>query len=208
MNDQKNTAGHLVVWTFLTMVLLPMTAVSSSLQKEYENNRFSGITLQPYELFARKDISGQGGIYEFVNNTFDKAQGICNFDKGKLPTNEVFIFNEISIGYSTGLAVGKAGEAGYETKASTALRNAEFEIRQGSRVVLNLPVASLNNNNTGVSVQDDFTILGSLCYLRDDEEFTWAFKFPNGVTIATGGGASNNTYGEVRLRGHRSIRKG
>lgn len=206
MNDQKNTAGHLVVWAFLMTILLPNTMTSASLERELHTNPNS-MTLQPYELFARRSINSAGGIFEFVNNTVDKAQGICNIDKGKLPSNEIFIFNEVRIGYSTGLAVDKAGEAGYETKASPALRNAEFEIRQGGRIVLNLPVASLNNNNTGASVQDDFTILGSLCYLRDDSDFTWSFKFPNGVSIPAGGGASDNSYGEVRLRGHRTVKK-
>lgn len=207
MNNQQNTAGHLVVWSFLMTILLPMNALSSSLEKELYSNP-KEITLQPYELFARKNINSAAGIYEFMNNTVDKAQGICNVDKGKLPSNEVFIFNEVRIGFSTGAALDKAGEQLYETKASKELRNAEFEIRQGGRVVLNLPVASLNNNNTGSSVQDDFTVLGSLCYLRDDSDFTWSFKFPNGVSIPAGGGATDNSYGEVRLRGYRTIRKG
>lgn len=207
MNDQKNTAGHLVVWAFLMTILLPMSATSASLEKELKVNA-DQITLQPYELFARRSINSASGIYEFVNNTVDKAQGICNVDKAKLPSNEIFIFNEIRVGFSTGMNVNLAGKALYETKASAEFRNAEFEIRQGGRIVLNLPIASLINNNTGTSVQDDFTILGSLCYLRDDSEFTWSFKFPNGVSIPAGGGASDNSYAEVRLRGHRTVRKG
>lgn len=208
MNDQKNTAGHLVVWAFLISVLLPMGAASASLTKEAESSNLRDITLQPYELFVRGSLNSAGGIHEFVNNTTEKAQGISNIDKGKLPTNELFIFNEVRIGFSTGMAVNKAGEALYETKPSKELRNAEFEIRQGGRIVLNMPVATLCNPYTGTKTQDDFVILGSLCYLRDDADFTWAFKFPSGVSIPAGGGASDNSYGEVRLRGHRTIRKG
>ena len=207
MNDQKNTAGHMVVWAFLTMILLPMGAASSSLQKEAEANNLRDITLAPHELFVRQNINGAGGIYEFVKSTTEKADGISNIDKGKLPTNEIFIFNEVRIGFSDGLALNKAGEALYESKPSAKFRNAEFEIRQGGRLVFNLPVASLCNNYIGTSTQDDFVILGSLCYLRDDADFTWSFKFPSGVAIPAGGGAADNSYGEVRLRGHRTVRK-
>lgn len=206
MNDQKNTAGHMVVWAFLMGILLPMKATSASLEKDLITNA-DALTLQPYELFARKDISAASSTYGFVTATTEQLDGIANFDKGKLDTNEIFIFNEIKIGYSTGLASGKAAEAAYETKPSAILRNAEFEIRQGSRIVLRLPVASLCNNNTGASVQDDFAILGSLCYLRDDQAFTWSLIFADGVAIPAGNGTSTNSYLEVRLRGHRTIRK-
>ncbi|MDP2687529.1 MAG: hypothetical protein Q8O62_09920 [Aequorivita sp.] len=199
--------AHSVVLAFLLSVLLPMNALSSSLDKEIKGNPHD-ITVQPYELFVRSSINSASGIYEFVNSTTEKAQGISNIDKGKLPTNELFIFNEVRIGFSTGMNVSLAGKALYETKPSAELRNAEFEIRQGGRLVLNLPVATLCNPYTGASVQDDFVVLGSLCYLRDDADFTWAFKFPSGVAIPAGGGAADNSYGEVRLRGHRTVRKG
>jgi hypothetical protein len=206
MNDLRNTFAHSVVLAFIMTVLLPASAVSSSLQKDLVNNQ-NDITVQPYELFVRSSINGAGGIHEFVNSTTEKAQGISNIDKGKLPTNELFVFNEVRVGFSTGLAVNKAGEALYETKPSKEFRNAEFEIRQGGRLVLNMPVASLCNNHTGTSTDSDFVKLGSLCYLRDDADFTWSFKFPSGVAIPAGGGAADNSYGEVRIRGHRTVRK-
>ncbi|MBP40208.1 MAG: hypothetical protein CL528_00390 [Aequorivita sp.] len=206
MNDLRNTFAHSVVLAFIMTVLLPASAVSSSLQKDLVNNQ-NDITVQPYELFVRSSINGAGGIHEFVNSTTEKAQGISNIDKGKLPTNELFVFNEVRVGFTTGLAVNKAGEALYETKPSKEFRNAEFEIRQGGRLVLNMPVASLCNNYTGTSTDSDFVKLGSLCYLRDDADFTWSFKFPSGVAIPAGGGAADNSYAEVRIRGHRTVRK-
>lgn len=205
--NQRNTAGHLIVWSFLLTVLLPLqgAGMSNSLREELSYNT-NNVTLQPHELFARRYIGGAGGIYEFVNNTVNKEQGICNIDKAKLSTNEIFIFNEITIGYSLG-NTGQVGEVSYQSAAIEELRNAEFEIRQGGRLVLNLPVASLNNPHTGTSVQDDFTVLGSLCYLKDDEEFSWSFKFPTGLSIPAGSTVGTFTYAEVRLRGHRTIRK-
>lgn len=205
---QSNVAGHLVVWAFLLTVLFPMNAMSNSLWKELDKNT-DNVTLQPHELFARRYVGGASSNFEFVNNTVDIEQGICNMDKAKLSTNEMFIFNEITIGY-TQQSLSSPGECSYLAAMPAGLRNAEFEIRQGGRLVLNIPVASLNNHYIGTStgVQDDFTALGSLCYLKDDEDFTWSFKFPTGVSLAAGTtGNADYKYAEVRLRGHRTIRK-
>ena len=206
MNEMKNTPGHMMVWAFLIALLSMQGAIGASLDRELRTNP-EGISLQPHELFARRDISSASGIYEFVNNTVNAAQGICNVDKGRLPSNEIFIFNEVSIGFTAGANAGLVGSSLYETAPSVQLRNAEFEIRQGGRLVLNYPVASLCNPHTGTSTQDDFACLGSICYLRDDQDFTISFKFPNGVSIPAGG-AGTTSYAEVRLRGHRTVRKG
>ena len=209
MNPLKNTPGHTVAWAFLLTLFSVSGLMSASLHKEMDENR-KGISLQPYELFARKEINSAAGIYEFVNNTVNAAQGICNVDKGKLPSNELFIFNELSVGFSAGAEANKAGEVAYKTKPSAEFRNAEFEIRQGGRLVLNLPIASLCNNHTANAsrVDSNFVSLGSLCYLRDDQDFTISYKFPSGVSIPASTGSSDHIYSEVRLRGHRTVRKG
>lgn len=202
--DQRNTFGHGVVWMFLITTLFSMSAMSSSLKKQLESDK-DKITLQPYELFARKDVSGQGGIYKFLGNEDDKAQGINNVDKGRLPSNELFIFNEISVNYSKG-ATGKVGTSTYNTPLPGELRNCEFQITQNGRDIVNLPLASLSNPFDGNNTQDFYTTLGSLAYIMDDTGFEVYIKFPNGVSLPAGE-ATNFHYLEVRLRGHRTIRK-
>lgn len=204
MNQQKNVGGHLIVWSFLISVLLPMGAMSNSLKIELEKSS-DNITLQPYELFVRKDLSGAGGIWEVVNSTTKKEQAICNISEGQLDTNEIFIFNEIALFYGKD-AQGKVGSVKYNQAAPAELENAEFEIIQGGRKILNIPVRSIHNANTGRNVQDDFTILSSLCYIKDNESFSMQLKFPNGVALPAGEN-SNFHYGEIRLRGHRTTRK-
>jgi hypothetical protein len=203
----KNIAGHIIVMSFL-FSLMGGNALSASLKNALEGSTAekSEITVQPYVLFAKRDISGASGIYEFVNNELDKAQGITNIDKGVLPQNQAFIFNEVSIGYSIA-ATGLVGAVDYITKVPAALRNAEFEITQNGRVVLNAPVSTLTNQFTGASNQDQWTPVGSLCYLTDNLDFTWSFKFPAGVSVTAGSSGATFPYVEVQLRGHRTIRK-
>ncbi|OAB79743.1 hypothetical protein [Cochleicola gelatinilyticus] len=200
----KNLAGHLVVWAFLTTILVPMNVLSASLSKELKENPES-VTVQPYELYARGDISAASGIYEFINNTTDKAQGISNIDKGRLASNEAFIFNGLSIRYSKD-AVNKVGDVAYNSALPNALRNAELEIRQNGRVVLNMPVASFHNKDSGSTEHDNFTFVGSLLYITDDTDFTVSFKFPRGVAMPAGE-TTNYSYAELRMAGHRTIKK-
>lgn len=204
-----NTVGHKVALAFLIM-LAATVGLSDSLKKAIDTSTpgRSNITVAPYELFCKKDVGGAGGIYEFLNNTTDRAQGICNVDKGRLAQSEAFVFNEITIGYSKAL-IGSAGGVDYGTKIPGSLRNAEFEIRQQGRVVLNLPVASLSNRYTASSEAENWTTLGSLCYLTDNMDFTWSFKFPAGesITAGTAGANVDHPYVEVRLRGHKTTQK-
>ena len=200
----RNLAGHIIVMSFLAS-LVGGTALSNSLAQTIQNTP-QDVTVQPYVLFAKKDIGGAGGIYEFVNDQVDKAQGISNVEKGKLPQNQAFIFNEVSIGYSIA-ATGLAGEVDYISKVPAALANAEFEISQNGRVVLNMPVSTLTNQMTGTSNDDQWTKVGSLCYLTDNLDFTWSFKFPAGATVAAGTTGNTFPFVQVQLRGHRTIRK-
>lgn len=204
----NNVVGHKVAIEFL-FLLTSANALSSDLTSLVSGSRtdeVGKVTVQPYELFARRDVGGASSIYDFVNNTIEKRQGVCNIDKAKLATNEAFIFNEVAINYTIG-ATGKVGAVDYISKAPAALRNAEFEIVQNGRVVLSVPVASLHNPYTGNAQADQWTQLGSLCYLADNEEFTWRFKFAPGESVAAGSSGDTFPFVEVRLRGHRTIKR-
>lgn len=204
---QSNVATHLVAWNFL-LLLVGIGALSSSLDNTLQRSA-DKVTLQAFEIFNRQNISGAAGIYEFLNDTVNKSDGICNVDKGVLPQNQAFVFNGVSISYATELA-DKEGAAAYGAAAPAALRNAEFTIVQNGREVVNLPVASLTNPFTAnsTSERDNWYVLPSMAYLTDNEYFDMKFKFPKGVSIAAAvAGADGNHYAEVRLAGHRTVKK-
>ena len=185
------------------------TGFSNSLNSLIDNGK---VSLEDYELVARVDVSGASGIHELVNDELNIAQGIVNFDKGKLSQNQGFIFDKITIGYSLGVADTdtSAGAVSYATALTAALRNAEFEILQDGKVVLSLPAASLSNPYTSGSKQEDkWTELERFYALSDEETMTWRLKFPSGVSVPafTGAGGTQQSLVEVRLGGFRTTKK-
>lgn len=177
------------------------------------NSLISGgkVSLEDYELIARVDVSGASGIHELVNDELNIAQGIVNFDKGKLSANQGYVFDKISIGYSLGVADTDTspGAVAYGTALTAALRSSEFEIIQNGKVVLSMPTASLANPYTGNKESDNWKELGRFYALSDDENFIWRLKFPSSVSVPafTGAGGTQQSFLEVRLGGFRTTKK-
>jgi hypothetical protein len=205
---QSNVAGYLVAMGFL-LQLVAVGALSASLTQLASTQRgddVSAIQLKPTTLFARKYIGGASSTYTFLDNTTEKIQGICNIDKGKLAQNEAFIFNEIAIGYKVGNA-DQAGAVAYDAALPAALRNAEFIIRQNGRTVYEGTCAELSNPYTGVREEDNWTRLNSLCYISDNEDITIEIKFAPGASIAAAQSTNDYSYLEVRMRGHKTVKR-
>lgn len=206
---QNNGAGHIIVMAFLLAItgMNGTSWLSDGLTADIQKQDGT-IKIVDHELFARRDVSGAGGIYEFVNNRLDEAQGIVNFDKGRLNQNEAFIFDRIAINYASG-AVDSVGTVTYREQLPGSLRNTEFEVKQNGRTVVIMPTAALSNPfNGGTSVGDNYTKLKSLAILDDVNQFTWNFEFPQGVSVPAGtGGGSDFSYVEVRFGGHKTLKK-
>lgn len=203
---QNNGAGHIIMMAFFASIL-SMGWLSGGLTEEIRKGDNGNIKIVDHELFSRQNISGEAGIFEFVNNRTEEEPGLTNFDKGRLLQNEAFAFQYISIGYQTGEA-DKAGEVDYLGKLPNALRNSEFEIKQNGRTVVTMPTAALSNPYTGQNVNDQYTMLQSIAVLDDVNQFTWSFEFPKGTQIpAAAAGADGNHYLEVRLKGHKTMKK-
>lgn len=206
MKSMNNTVGHKTVMAFLfafaTLGLFSQEL--DSLVKQSQRTMDGKINIQPFELYARKDISGSSSNYVFLDNTQDKIQGICNVDKARLPSKEAFVFSQVGVFYKTDAAADKAGEVLYDAAVPAALRNADLVIEQDGREVLNIPIASLNNSNAAVTTSDDFYELGSLACLADNTAFEFHIKYPPGVTVPAG---TPYHYLEVRLKGWKTGKK-
>lgn len=205
-----NVAGFLVAFSFF-MGLVEAGALSSSLSQlanetKGRDSDISSITLKSATLFARKDVGGAASTYTFLDNTTEKKYGVCNIDKGRLPLNEAFVFNEISVGFKLG-ANDIPGGVAYDAALPVGLRNGEIQIVQGGRIVYEGTMAELNNPYTGVREEDQWTKLNSLCYIADNEDFRILIHLPAGQTVTAGSGGANHPYLEVRLRGHKTAKR-
>jgi len=209
MREERNVRSHSTVWNFLTVSLVAMGVLSASLTTQVSGSP-QKLTVQPAELFNRAKIDTASSTYDFLDNTVDKAIGVCNIPNAKLPTYNAFIFNRIKVGYSGSLINNSAATQLYNDDVIKELRNAEVLIEQNGRVVVDLPFAAIHNphQTTGNNINDQYLDLGSMAYLVDDTEFTWKLKFAPGVTIPTGDGSSNNyNYLEMALNGHKTTKK-
>jgi hypothetical protein len=201
---------RLAIATALFFTLAAANAFSESLNNLVNSSRGKDVAnfrLDTAELYARRDVSGTSSNYPFVDNQVEFEKGIVNFDRAKLPQNQAFIFDAISVKFGQG-ADGEdiaPGASAYSTDMIAALRNSDLKIMQGDRLVVQLPMASLYNPYTGQSQKDDWYDCGKFFHLNDKESFTWDIIYPKGQSVAAFGGAGTvKSLLEVRLQGYKS----
>lgn len=174
----KNTMFYTVAINFLVAVMSTMT---NQLQIDLAS-AIPQVVLQDQVLEIKKEISGNKPT--LLSSTTDRADGICSFDQGgRLEVGRAFVFDEVSFGYATNAASGKAGELEYNTKAPKELQNALVVISQEGREVLRKPFRDLHNIQTGEKASDEYTTLKGLGYFQDGKKVTIDLILPEGVTL-------------------------
>jgi hypothetical protein len=186
-----NTVFFHTVLAFLAMV---SGKLSTQLQSDVANGN---VTLKDQSLYIKKQITG-GGIINLIDGNTNRIDGICSFDKNILQTGRVFVFDQISFGYAKDAVIGKEASLKYNVAAPAPLLNADFVITQNGQEVLRLPVADIHNLAAGQNVNDQYTLLKSLCLLTDDRTIEVQLRFPNGVVMDDSG---DKHYVYVRLNG-------
>jgi hypothetical protein len=182
----NNVLGHLTAVNFLTSVLV---LLSSSLQAAINNNSFS---LEPTDLYVKKQIAGASGIYEILDANSKKLDGICSFDSdGRMETNRAAVFNRLTVRYGTGNETASPGSIDYVDAIPAALANAELEIIQDGDQVLRKSVRSLfagdGDKDSFDKAGNDHAELASIRLLRDDKDIKINLRFPAGVTMPAAG---------------------
>lgn len=171
-----NTPFFLTVIAFLSM---SAEALSGQLIAHLQNKK---INLDPQVLELKKEISG-GGIINLLSATDNRIDGINSFDKDILQTGRVVVFDEVSIGYKSDAASGKAGSLAYTSALPAELQNTLFVISQNGKEILRMPTVDLTNLAAGQNASDQYTKLKSLRLLADDKKITIQLIFPPDVVL-------------------------
>ncbi|MFC4219028.1 hypothetical protein [Flagellimonas marina] len=203
----KNTVGHLMVMSFIIAIA---DRFSASLESLIKGNDGQGtnpeITLNPVDLYIKKNISSATTITPLLDANTKKLRGVVSFDaNGRLSQNRAVVFNKIFVGYATNAAADMEGNLVYNTAPIAALYNADLVIRQDGREVLKKNVSSLINVGTPQNPQDGYAELENLRYLKDDEEVEIDLEFPAGVSMPAA--ATANQYIFVKISGYETQRK-
>jgi hypothetical protein len=202
---QTNVAAHLVVLGFLSELSASTQAMSGSTREQARNGN---LRIKDSEVYVRAYIGGAAANYDVLDNTVDRATGICNVNRGVLPDNQMQVIEEISILGALGDNATSAGAVAYNEDVANAVKNADFVVMQNGREVINIPAARIiNTGAVPTSVNDLCYKLKSFAYLNDGEYFTVGFRFPNGVSVPAGTGAGTFPYIEVRLGGHKTEKR-
>lgn len=177
----KNLAFFSIVFAFLGEIQGQLT------QQLQSDLTFQGdqakVILQNQTLEVKKEIVGGGEIQILTPETV-RQDGLCSFDReGMMQTGRAFVFDEVSIGYSTDAASGKETQLGYNTAAPVALLNSLVIVTQEGREVLRAPFRDLHNIQNGFKANDAYTKLKALCHFNDGKKVEISIKFPNGVSL-------------------------
>ena len=164
------------------------------------------ITLNPVDLYIKKDITAASSKFPLLDANTKKLRGVVSFDaNGRLSQNRGVVFNKIFVGYQTDAAAGKEGELVYNKAVIGALYNADLVITQDGREVLRKNVSSLINVGTPQAIGDNYAILENLRYLKDDEEVEIDIEFAANVAMPLA--ATAYQYIFVKISGFETQRK-
>lgn len=200
---------HLMVMAFLMGISGRLSASLNSLiqHKDLATGQVDPeITLNPVDLYIKKDITGASNIVNLIDANTLKQKGVVSFDSnGRLYQNRAVIFDKIFVGYQTNAAANMEGQLVYNAVPTGALYNADLIIRQDGREVVRKNVSSLINLGQPLSLEEYYADLGNLRYLKDNEEVEIDLEFANGASMPLA--ATAYQYIFVKISGFETQRK-
>ncbi len=205
----NNTIRHQIALAFLVSIALA-GRLSASLNSLVLGDDAQGtnpkVTLNPVDLYIKKNITDAGAITPLLDANTKKLRGVVSFDaNGRLSQNRGVIFDRIQVGYQTHADADKEGALVYNKAPIGELYNADLVIVQDGREVFKRNVSSLINEGVPLSIEDKYADTDNLRYLKDDDEVEINLEFPNGVVMPAADVA--NQYIMVKLSGFETQKK-
>jgi len=164
------------------------------------------ISLNPVDLYIKKNISAATSITPLLDSNTQRLRGVVSFDaNGRLAKNRAVVFDKIFVGYATNANADLEGNVLYNEVPIAALYNADIIIRQDGREVLKKNLSSVFNLGTPNSPNDNYVQLENFRYLVDDENVEIDLEFASGVSMPAA--ATANQYIFVKISGFETQRK-
>ena len=165
------------------------------------------------EFYFKKRFTAITGIIDFIKETDTLVPGERNFDKGVLPVDVYMALVSVGFGYAFDTTSGGVGiepsaqnfsNSEYFTTIHKQVRNSEFKLKNGNRIVLEcltktMLADSLGGYGTDAN-EENGLVLPQPKLMAPKSRITAQFEFPaNSVTATTN--ATNNHFGEIIMRG-------
>lgn len=102
--------------------------------------------------YIRRDVSLQGGNFDVFEESVDKETGVSNFSKARLAPGENIMLERIEVMYDrgTGITTKTADLAPVINTDDNALFNGEIEVKANGKLLVSIPVCSLNQPPKGM----------------------------------------------------------
>lgn len=150
-------------------------------------------------VYIRKQFT-PGNTAKLIDGSTDKLVGITNVDGNKFDPFRNLVITDISVKYGKDASSTDAAAINYNSDAMpSSLRNAELIIRQGSRIVVSLPLSTFEpgKNASPSAIGADAYSLKTWAVLVEGQPFTCNIEFANNATIA----GTDNHFVEVQFFG-------
>ena len=130
--------------------------------------------------YVNAKITGASNTISLIDANTKKIAGLTNFDGNVIGLGKAFPVSGIRLLYNKGNDTTKEGEVGYSSAMTLpgALLNAIVTLKQGSKVLLQLPVSDLY----GFKMKE-FRMVATLPVLRDKDPFELEIEMPNGIAL-------------------------
>ncbi|MEM1134233.1 MAG: hypothetical protein AAGI07_00230 [Bacteroidota bacterium] len=172
----------------------------------------NNLQMQSSQIFAKKEVTGQGGLLNVIKQSDSLVFGERNIDGAKLSSGELFIATGIAFSWYQGAAdsainnyVNTRNNGTVDVDA--ALLNSELILGQNSKTLLRTPIESLlaNTESDAPAGHPDVIFpLFPFAFLTDRETINLDIQFPEGASVG-GTTATAEIWVNIALLGVRTM---
>jgi len=185
-------------FAYLTTIIATCSAEAQNLWNT------DNLTLKDETHLLRKDITDASGDHDLIDANTAKVKAISTFDGTKLDAGNVFLFDQIAIGYTRASAGTALYASKYQSAPVAALRSAFLEIRQDGKQIVYEPCANMIVNGTPQAPEEAFLQLRRIYHIKDDRNFTIKLIFGSGAMTQN---STDLEQIELRIKGMGTVPK-
>ncbi|UOB18592.1 hypothetical protein [Abyssalbus ytuae] len=169
------------------------TLLSTNIKEKIDQGK---VKPQDSELFIRANVGSGNNTINLLEGKTSKEIGVSNIDGQILNSDRYFVIDAVTVNYGIAASATSPKAVDFSTTLPLALKNANLVIKQDNEVIINLPVAAINDAK---ATDERYRVLAAFALLRDQKTIEITIEFPSGSDLAPGAG--NSGFVEVLLKG-------
>lgn len=140
-----------------------------------------------------------------INSKTEYLEGVCDWEKDRIDSEEMFIITKLRLGYDTNASANKEASLTYKKAVPASVRNAILTVNQDNKELFKSPISVLINQFTPTNLSEDSIELAIPIVLVDAGKFDFTLTYPEDAAAASGTG-NENEYLEIVADGFNMVR--